>query len=273
VSQVSSYEFIKAWRERARAWQAKVPAPREVPPEAAAEQALLAGEPLVTLADPVIPAGMFGDVVAELAELLAQYRSGSGAEEAQVLGRVVRAADADDREALVQAVLTGSGSGLEAWAERHDASGALLITVASMAVQPFMARFAEAVSEVAPLGLWRAHYCPVCGGQADVCRIDPENLRHLHCPQCDTQWEHHRLTCANCDTDDIKKVNILTVESLEPWRVEVCDVCGGYTKTLDQRHGGHLAMPRVDLFVEDARTLPLDVLAEQEGYRRGGRAQ
>ncbi|HLN65409.1 MAG TPA: formate dehydrogenase accessory protein FdhE, partial [Symbiobacteriaceae bacterium] len=60
---------------------------------------------------------------------------------------------------------------------------------------------------------------------------------------------------------------------LEPWRVEVCEDCGGYIKTLDQRHGGHLAMPKVDLFLEDARTLTLNLLAEEEGYRRGGRKQ
>ncbi len=146
-------------------------------------------------------------------------------------------------------------------------------TLKGLAIQPFMAAHAAVLAEAVPLATWRQNYCPICGSTADVCRIDPDNMRHLHCPTCDTQWEHYRLTCTTCGTDDIKKVNLLTLETLEPWRAEVCDACGGYIKTLDQRHGGLLAMPKVDLFLEDARTLQLDLLAEQEGYRRGGRVQ
>lgn len=146
-------------------------------------------------------------------------------------------------------------------------------TLKGLAIQPFMAAHAANLADVAPLALWRQNYCPICGTDADVCRIDADNLRHLHCPTCDTQWEHYRLSCTTCGTDDIKQVNLLTLETLEPWRAEVCNACGGYIKTLDQRHGGLLAMPKVDLFLEDARTLQLDLLAEQEGYRRGGRVQ
>lgn len=266
---MQSYEFLKAWRERARSWQAQTPAPEALPSDTAAEGALLAGEPLVTLAEPVLPAELFAAALADLAGLLAEYQPPE-ATAPRALAESVRRAAPAEQEALTEAVRNGN---VAEWAARRGVDGALLTTLAGLALQPFMSRFAEALAADAPLGLWRRNYCPVCGSPADVCRIDPDNIRYLHCPRCDTQWEHHRLTCVNCDTDDIKKVNILTVETLEPWRVEVCDVCGGYTKSLDQRHGGHLALPKVDLFLEDARTLALDLLAEQEGYRRGGRVQ
>lgn len=269
---MQSYDFLQAWRERARTWQAKVPAPvpAAMPSDVAMDGAVLAGEPMVTLVEPVLPADLLAGAVADVAGLLAAHRP-ADADVPGAIAAAVGRASADDRAALVEAVLTEGG--VSAWAAAHHVDPALLGTVAGLALQPFMARFAEAVTAVAPLGMWRRNYCPICGSPADVCRIDPDNIRMLHCPTCDTQWEHHRLTCVNCDTDDVKNVNILTVETLEPWRVEVCDVCGGYTKSLDQRHGGHLAMPRVDLFLEDARTLALNVLAEQEGYRRGGRVQ
>jgi FdhE protein len=263
---VQSDEFLKAWREKARAWQAQVPA-TDRPDESAIEGALSAGHPLITLAEPALPPELFAEVAADLAGLLAAYRADHGP------GRIaaaLRAAGPDEAEALVRGVFTGN---VGAWAEAHDLPADLLTTVASLALQPFMARFAASVAADAPLIMWRRNRCPICGGAADVCRIDPDNLRYLHCPQCDAQWEHHRLTCANCDTDDIKKVTLLTVQTMEPWRVELCDVCGGYTKSLDQRHGGHLAMPRIDLFLEDARTLSLDILAEERGYRREGRMQ
>lgn len=259
---MQSLEFLRAWRERSRQWQERIPAPATRPSDVSMEGAFLSGDPLITLVEPVISPALFAEVLADLAGQLAQFQP-----DARPLADALAKASPAEREALAESLLDGRGAG--DWAVQPD----VLLTLAGLALQPFMARFAQAVAPGAPLPMWRKNFCPVCGTAPDVCRIDPDNLRFLHCPQCDTQWEHHRLTCVNCDTDDVKKVNILTVEEMEPWRVEVCDVCGGYTKTLDQRHGGHLAMPRVDLYLEDARTLQLDLLAEQEGYRRGGRAQ
>lgn len=266
---MQSLEFLRTWRERARKWQERIPAPENRPSDVAMEGAFLTGDPLMTLVQPVIEPSLFADVLTDLAALLSEQR-----DEARPLANALARAGAAERKTLAVALLEGEGS--EAWAQSAGLAAAdadLAMTLAGLALQPFMSRFAATVATGAPLPMWRKNYCPVCGSAPDVCRIDPDNLRFLHCPQCDTQWEHHRLTCVVCDTDDVKKVNILTVEAMEPWRVELCDVCGGYTKTLDQRHGGHLAMPRVDLYLEDARTLQLDLLAEQEGYRRGGRAQ
>lgn len=264
---MGSYDFLKAWREQSFSFASPVVSVSET----ALEKALQAGEPLLTLVPPVIPADGYTAVLTVVAGLLVEHQSGEGAAQAAAVKAAVQQASPAERQALVQAVL--GGSGLEQWAADRGLSPGLLETLASLALQPFMACYAAALTEAAPLGLWRQNSCPVCGSAADVCRIDPDNMRFLHCPTCDTQWEHHRLSCPTCNTDDVKKVSLLTLEDLKPWRVEVCDACGGYIKTLDQRHGGLLARPKVDLFLEDARTLQLDVLAEEQGYRRGGRLQ
>ena len=263
---MQSLEFLRTWRERVRLWQEQLSAPETLPTAAEAEAALRRGEPLITRVEPVIDPGRFAALLTDLAALYAESRP-----EARPLAEGLSAAPASERRELAEALLDGADPA--PWAQRYQAEGDLLLALAGLVLQPFMARFARAVGRLAPLNLWRKNQCPVCGAAPDLCRIDPDNIRHLHCPQCDTQWEHHRLACAVCDSDDVKQVNILTLAELEPWRVEVCDHCGGYIKTLDQRHGGHLAMPRIDLYLEDARTLQLDLLAEQEGYRRGGRVQ
>jgi FdhE protein len=263
---MQSLEFLRAWRERARALEAELPGPDRLPAPEEAEAALSRGEPLITLVEPPIDPERFAAVLAELASLYAAGRA-----EARPLAEGLAALPPDERRTLAEALVHGGD--VAGWAARLGADESLLLTLAALALQPFMARFARAVRAVAPLHSWRRIHCPVCGAAADLCRIDPDNYRHLHCPQCDTQWEHHRLTCAVCGSDDVRRVSILTLAEQEPWRVEVCDRCGGYIKTLDQRHGGHLAMPHIDLYLEDARTLQLDLLAEQEGYRRGGRAQ
>ncbi|WP_374711971.1 formate dehydrogenase accessory protein FdhE [Symbiobacterium terraclitae] len=262
---MQSLEFLAAWRERARRWQEQLPEPAPLPSSAEAEAALVRGEPLVHLVDPPVDPDRFAALLTELAALYAEGRT-----EARPLADGLAAAPAAEQRALAEALLDGDD--VTAWAARYGVEEDMLLALGGLVLQPFMASFARALRRVAPLHLWRRTRCPVCGAAPDLCRIDSDNIRHLHCPRCDTQWEHHRLTCAVCGTDDVKQVSILTLAGLEPWRVEVCDLCGGYIKTLDQRHGGHLAMPRVDLYLEDARTLQLDLLAEQEGYRRGGRA-
>jgi len=263
---MQSLEFLRAWRERVRALEEQLPGPARLPAAAEAEAALSRGEPLISLVEPPIDPDRFAALLADLAALYAESRA-----EARALAAGLAELPPEGRRDLAQALLRDVDSA--AWAARLGADDDLLLTLGCLALQPFMARFARAVREIAPLQGWRRIQCPVCDAAPDLCRIDPDNIRYLHCPQCDTQWEHHRLTCAVCGTDDVRQVSILTLAGLEPWRVEVCDRCGGYIKTLDQRHGGHLAMPRVDLYLEDARTLQLDLLAEQEGYRRGGRAQ
>lgn len=263
---MQSLEFLRAWRARARLWQEQLPEPGPLPTAAEAEAALSRGEPLINLVTPPVDPDRFAALLTDLAALYAEGRA-----EARPLAEGLGVASPAERRALAEVLLGGGDSA--AWAARYGVEEDMLLALGGLVLQPFMARFARAVQRVAPLHLWRRTQCPICGTTPDLCRIDPDNIRHLHCPQCDTQWEHHRLTCAVCGTDDVKQVSILTLAGLEPWRVEVCDRCGGYIKTLDQRHGGQLAMPRVDLYLEDARTLQLDLLAEQEGYRRGGRAQ
>lgn len=263
---MQSLEFLRAWRERARRWEGQLPEPERLPPAAEAEAALNRGEPLINLVEPPIDPDRFAAMLTELAALYAE-----GRDEARPLAEGLAAASPAQRRELAETLLSGGDAA--AWADRLGVEEDMLLALGGLALQPFMARFARALRSIAPLRGWRRIQCPVCGAAPDLCRIDPDNIRHLHCPQCDTQWEHHRLTCAVCGTDDVRQVSILTLAELEPWRVEVCDRCGGYIKTLDQRHGGHLAMPQIDLYLEDARTLQLDLLAEQEGYRRGGRAQ
>lgn len=264
---MQSLEFLKAWRDKSRQWQDRIGPVAFGVSEEQASEALTEGTPLAAVSRPPIDGRLFADVLSDLAGLLTQHSQADVSPLRAALGT------SDKLDSLAQGALVQDIEALTAWAAEHKVDPNLLYALAGLALQPFLARYAKAATDVAIIETWRENYCPVCGREPDVARIDPDNLRFLHCPQCDTQWQHHRLTCVRCGTDDVKKVRLLMDPEMEPWRVEVCDVCGDYCKTLDQRHGGVLAMPRVDLFVEDARTVRLDLLAEQEGYRRGGRTQ
>lgn len=266
---MQSLAFLRAWRSRARSRQDLLPAPPMPLHKERFEEALKEGRPLSTVIKPPVPGVAYADSLIDLLTLLMQQ--GGPTDQASLTVIALRDAEEAEKEALAKAARDEDGEALLAWATAKGLNPEILNACLGLALQPFLGRYGSEMVKEAPMHLWRNNFCPCCGRQPDVTRVDPDNQRYLHCPQCDTQWLHYRLTCTRCDTDDIKKVNILIEKELEPWRVEVCDVCGDYCKTLDQRHGGVLAMPDVDLFLEDARTARLDLLAEAEGYRRGGR--
>ncbi|MFO7173535.1 MAG: formate dehydrogenase accessory protein FdhE [Bacillota bacterium] len=269
---MQSVEFLRAWRQKAREWQERLQEPAVVVDAGKLAEALAEGRPLTEAVPPEVPGDLLAAVLADVAELLAAHRPAARPEVDRLLGALA-GADRAAQDSLAAAALSGLGVPVEEWARQHVAPEGLLLPLVNLALQPFMARYARAMGRMVSWSGWRHNYCPVCGREPDVARIDPDNLRYLHCGLCDTQWQTHRLACVWCETDDAKKLQVLTVADLEPFRLDVCDACGGYIKTLDQRHGGLLALPSVDLFVEDARTRKLDLVAAEQGYRRGGRVQ
>ena len=110
---------------------------------------------------------------------------------------------------------------------------------------------------------WNDGYCPVCGRMPKIGRlVDAEGKRHLFCSQCGFEWRFRRVKCPFCGNEEQQSLSYFTVEGDERYRVDVCDVCKRYIKTVDFRSAGEEAI----LDVEDVATLHLDMLAHEEGY-------
>ena len=76
-----------------------------------------------------------------------------------------------------------------------------------------------------------------------------------------------RLKCPFCETEDDKELRYFYAEGEgKAHRVDVCEKCKRYIKTLDIREMAGEVIP----IIEDMGTLYLDVLAQKEGYLRGG---
>jgi len=115
---------------------------------------------------------------------------------------------------------------------------------------------------IAQIG-WNEGYCPVCGRMPKIGHlVDKEGKRHLFCSQCGFEWRFRRVKCPFCGNEEQQSLSYFTVEGDERYRVDVCDVCKHYIKTLDFRNAGEEAI----LDVEDVATLHLDMLAHEEGY-------
>jgi formate dehydrogenase accessory protein FdhE len=106
--------------------------------------------------------------------------------------------------------------------------------------------------------------CPFCGGRPLAGVLRPEGdgaKRFLICALCATEWPFRRILCPQCGEESIEKLAVYTATDFAHVRVEGCDSCQRYIKTVDLTKNG-LAVPVVD----ELATIPLNLWAQEHGY-------
>jgi formate dehydrogenase maturation protein FdhE len=112
----------------------------------------------------------------------------------------------------------------------------------------------------------RASRCPICSGRPAVGILREEGhgaRRTLLCALCLNEWEFPRVVCPACDEQRFDALPVYTAEMFAHVRINACDSCKRYLKTVDLTKNG-LAVPLVD----DLASVPLDLWAHEQGYRR-----
>jgi FdhE protein len=110
---------------------------------------------------------------------------------------------------------------------------------------------------------WKEGYCPVCGEEPKIGEVTPdEDERHLFCYLCSARWSFEPGKCPSCGNEEHQSLAYFSIEGEERYRVEVCNSCRRYVKTVrnDPTEGP------LNLEIEDLATLYLDYLAYEEGY-------
>jgi formate dehydrogenase accessory protein FdhE len=108
--------------------------------------------------------------------------------------------------------------------------------------------------------------CPVCGGKPVVGVLREEGhgaRRRLVCGLCLTEWDYLRVVCVRCGEQRFDALPVFSAEQYPLARVEACDTCQSYLKTIDASRDGR-AVPVVD----DLATITLDLWAREQGYAR-----
>ena len=108
--------------------------------------------------------------------------------------------------------------------------------------------------------------CPRCEGRPllGVLRIEGDGgKRFLLCSFCLQEWEFRRILCPTCGETAEEKLPVYVAEQMPQVRVEACDTCKFYLRTIDLTKDGH-AVPIVD----DLAALPLTLWAHEHGYSR-----
>ncbi|MGH9444103.1 MAG: formate dehydrogenase accessory protein FdhE [Thermoanaerobaculia bacterium] len=121
---------------------------------------------------------------------------------------------------------------------------------------------------VAPDRTHRRGHCPFCGGLPWVsARREGSMLegarRMLSCALCGNEWLFERIRCAACFEEDPHKLPSFRDESHPTVRIESCDTCHRYVKSIDLSEDAR-PIPEVD----DLTTLAMDLWATEQGLTR-----
>lgn len=131
-------------------------------------------------------------------------------------------------------------------------------------LQPY-AEFRSALTTAAPIVV-TTRLCPLCGSRPLLGVLRPEGdggKRFLVCSLCSHEWEFRRILCPTCGEEAEQKLPVYVAEQMPHLRVEACDTCKFYLRTVDLTKDGH-AVPLVD----DLAGIPLSLWAHEKGYSR-----
>ena len=131
-------------------------------------------------------------------------------------------------------------------------------------LEPY-AEFRGGLTPRAPL-VGTTRLCPVCGSRPLLGVLRPEGdggKRFLLCSFCAQEWEFRRILCPTCGEEAEDKLPVYVSEDTPHMRVEACDTCKFYLRTIDLTKDGH-AIPLVD----DLAAIPYSLWAHEQGYMR-----
>ncbi|HEU4734951.1 MAG TPA: formate dehydrogenase accessory protein FdhE [Kofleriaceae bacterium] len=130
------------------------------------------------------------------------------------------------------------------------------LVAAGIAPEPFTGAVTSAAS------------CEKCGGPAWIAwrrsgSGDEAAQRFLGCGVCGSERTLGRIACAACGETAPDKLAVFHTERHAAARIEACDTCQRYIKSIDLTVDG-LAVPEID----DLCSLSLDLWAVEQGYER-----
>lgn len=108
--------------------------------------------------------------------------------------------------------------------------------------------------------------CSLCDAKPQVAVLHPEGdggKRFLVCSFCTTEWEFRRVLCPVCGEEDHTKLPRYTAEGVSAVRIEACETCHSYLKSVDLTVDGR-AVPLVD----EVATASFDLWAMENGFHK-----
>jgi formate dehydrogenase accessory protein FdhE len=134
--------------------------------------------------------------------------------------------------------------------------------------QAFLQPYAELLRSRASLRPSPTAYalCPFCNRKPALGvlrQMGDGGARSMVCSFCLAEWEFRRIVCPGCGEENDKKLAVYTASDFDYIRVECCDVCKTYIKTVDLTKNG-----RAEPIIDELASAPLDLWAQEHGYAK-----
>jgi FdhE protein len=237
---------------------------------AVAHERWQAGQPLFANESLPIPPSLFREALEDLHPLLPEGPARVALD--QLLASSLM--EPMNVESLLDDLMTDSDSCLERLADATSVESDTLAFLLRIVLSPFFEKQTRLYRSWLEATTWRSGLCPMCGSEPAMARLAHDDGRRiLACSLCRTEWVFDRLRCPFCENgeqavgipEDDKtqpRLRYFTVADDETHRVDCCDRCQRYLKTVDERVSGRPA----NLWIEEVITAHLDVLAGEQGY-------
>jgi FdhE protein len=153
---------------------------------------------------------------------------------------------------------------MEQRAEELGLDETVFLFLIQNSLKPFIERVRSQITkELEPIG-WEKGICPICGSLPFMSLLDAEGgKKTLLCSFCGYPWRIGRFLCPFCNNREQGSLHYFYAEFEESYRIDICEKCRQYIKTIDLRK-----TESPDPSLEDVATLHLDILALQKGYKR-----
>ena len=218
---------------------------------------VFAGEPIPVPSAALTPA---------LLRLCEELAAGGATEPAMHIHDII-ASGRLDAGSLLTASLNRDQDAIREGAVHRGLAPDLVWLVAELAVSPFVHALQHAVfanAEVAgALDAWSHGYCPACGSWPALAEVVGGHRTH-RCSFCAAAWELNTYGCIYCGEGGDTFITAAPNVERKDRRVELCQACGSYLKTVDVA----ALSPFPLLAVADLETMDLDVAAMEHGYAR-----
>jgi FdhE protein len=171
-----------------------------------------------------------------------------------------------DVKRLFSSILDGDASFINELSETDKIDKNVLGVMTYYSIQPALNLSAEQLSTyLDPDNPIEKGYCPICGSFPGLSTLEGEGQRFQYCHFCWLKWPSKRLCCPFCENQDSRSLHYFYSESEIGYRVDVCDKCKKYIKTIDLRKIRHPLYPPL----EQVTTLHLDMKAKEMDLESG----
>jgi formate dehydrogenase accessory protein FdhE len=168
------------------------------------------------------------------------------------LSRELRSRGSDFYSELLQSAWTAPSS--------SDAQDLLALAF----LQPY-AELLRSRASLVPVSTAHAR-CPFCNrkpGLGVLRQMGDGGARSMICSFCLAEWEFRRIVCPGCGQENDKMLPVFTASDFDYIRVECCDACKTYIKSINLTKNG-----RAEPLVDELASAPLDLWAREHGYAK-----